>query len=81
MGVRWYWKNKLGAMGEYWTKASGVVIQNPQCIFFGCDVGIGKNTYFMPVVEHLGNKYSPKIRWYMDRNTKQFCRHTWHHYR
>lgn len=60
-GVRWYWKNKLGAMGEHWTKASGVVIQNPQCIFFGCDVGIGKNTYFMPVVEHLGNKYSPKI--------------------
>lgn len=48
-------------MGEHWTKASGVVIQNPQCIFFGCDVGIGKNTYFMPVVEHLGNKYSPKI--------------------
>lgn len=48
-------------MGEHWTKASGVVIQNPQCIFFGCNVGIGKNTYFMPVVEHLGNKYSPKI--------------------
>lgn len=43
-GGRWYWKNKLGAMGEHWTKASGVVIQNPQCIFFGCDVGIGKNT-------------------------------------
>lgn len=60
-GKRWYWKNKLGAMGEHWTKASGVVIQNPQCIFFGCDVGIGKNTYFMPIVEHLGNKYSPKI--------------------
>lgn len=35
-------ENKLGAMGEHWTKASGVVIQNPQCIFFGCDVGIGK---------------------------------------
>lgn len=48
-------------MGRNWVKGSDVTIQNPQCLFFGNDVGIGKNTYFVPVVKHQNNTYTPKI--------------------
>lgn len=48
MGVRWYWKKKLGAMGKHWNKEKYVTIQNSQCLFFGDNVGIGKYAYFMP---------------------------------
>ena len=48
VGVRWYWKKKLGAMGKHWNKGKYVTIQNPQCLFFGDNVGIGKYAYFMP---------------------------------
>ena len=34
VGVRWYWKKKLGAMGKHWNKGKYVTIQNPQCLFF-----------------------------------------------
>lgn len=61
MGVRWYWKNKLGAMGKHWCKGKHVTIQNPQCLFFGDNVGIGKYAYFMPCCKFLGTEYHPKI--------------------
>lgn len=60
-GVRRHWKNKLGAIGKHWYKGSNVLIQNPKCIYFGNNVGIGKNTCFIPCIEHLGNRYNPKI--------------------
>lgn len=60
-GARWYWKNKLGAMGKHWCKDKHVTIQNPQCLFFGDNVGIGKYTYFMPCCKFLDTEYHPKI--------------------
>lgn len=60
-GERRYWKNKLGAIGKHWHKGSNVLIQNPKCVYFGNNIGIGKNTCFIPCIEHLGNRYNPKI--------------------
>lgn len=61
VGVRWYWKKKLGAMGKHWNKGKYVTLQNPQCLFFGDNVGIGKYAYFMPCCKFLGTEYHPKI--------------------
>lgn len=60
-GAMIYWRKKLGGIGEKWNKGKHVTIQNPQCVFFGNNVGIGKYTYFLPRTEYEGEKYSPKI--------------------
>lgn len=35
--------------------------KNPQCLFFGDNVSIGKYAYFMPCCKFLGTEYHPKI--------------------
>ena len=39
----------------------GVTMNNPLCIYFGRNVGIGKNTYIGPIVEYAGIPYNSKI--------------------
>lgn len=48
-------------MGKHWNKGKYVIIQNPQCLFFGDNVGIGKYAYLMPCCEYLGKVFHPKI--------------------
>lgn len=60
-GARIYWKKKIGAIGENWTKGKSVTIQNPQCLYFGNNVGIGNYTYFLPCIKYGNKQYSPKI--------------------
>ena len=60
-GARIYWKKKIGSIGENWYKGEHVTMQNPHCLFFGNNVGIGKYTYFMPCCNFLGTEYHPKI--------------------
>lgn len=60
-GAKIYWKRKIGSIGDNWYKGEHVTMQNPQCLFFGNDVGIGKYSYFMPCCNFLGTEYQPKI--------------------
>ncbi len=60
-GVSWYWRNKLGKMGQGWNKGKNVILQNPQCLYFDNNIGIGDNTFFGPVTNYAGIKYDPVI--------------------
>lgn len=60
---RWvYWSRRFGSVK---TKINAdwksINIQNPDSLYFGKNVGIGKYTYFLPCKSHLGSKYNPQI--------------------
>lgn len=39
----------------------GVIMNNPHCIYIGKKVGIGADTFFLPITSHNGITYNPKI--------------------
>lgn len=52
---------KLGSCGRCISLCKNITLKNPHCLYFGNNIGIGKNTYFLPCTEYAGKKYSPKI--------------------
>lgn len=60
-GAKVYWKKKLGMVGENWYKGKNVTIHNPDCLYFGNNVGIGNYSYFLPCTKYLSQSYTPKI--------------------
>lgn len=56
-----YWSRKFGAMAGYIRMGKDITFQNPECLYFGNCIGIGKYAYFLPCAEYAGIKYSPKI--------------------
>lgn len=56
-----HYKKFLGGYDSNFSMESGIVMINPQCVFFGKNVGVGANTFFGPVTEYMGIAYNPKI--------------------
>jgi acetyltransferase-like isoleucine patch superfamily enzyme len=56
-----HYKKILGGYDSNFSVESGIVMINPQCVFFGKNVGVGANTFFGPVTEYMGIAYNPKI--------------------
>lgn len=56
-----YWSSKVGSYDGNFNINPHCEVQNPQCLHFGRNVGIGSDTFLGPVIEDHGNKYSPKI--------------------
>lgn len=52
---------KLGSCGRCISFSKSITFKNPHCLYLGNNIGIGKNTYFLPCEEYAGKKYSPKI--------------------
>lgn len=60
--IRYYLiKNKLGGNGHFVRIGKNVVINNPQCLYFGKNVGIGDNVFLNPIVRSLNVHYHPRI--------------------
>lgn len=60
--LRWKkWSRKLGSSKSLVRIGKDVTFQNPQCIHLGRNIGIGKNSYFLPVTCYAGMNYTPKI--------------------
>lgn len=60
--LRWmYWSRKFGSAKGFVRIGKDVTFQNPQCIHFGQKIGIGKNSYFLPLTSYAGKNYTPKI--------------------
>ena len=55
-----YYKKRLGG-GVNFSMGENIVMNNPQCVFLGDNVGVGANTYFGPVTSYMGVAYNPKI--------------------
>lgn len=55
------YKNRLGGYDKLFSIGENVVMNNPQCIYLGKNVGIGANSYFGPVTNYIGIAYNPKI--------------------
>lgn len=56
-----YYKKILGGYDSNFSIGPNIVMNNPQCVYFGKNVGVGANTYFGPVIEYMGVVYNPKI--------------------
>ena len=54
-------KNRFSSTAGFVRLGRNLIVENPQCISFGCGVGIGDNTYLGPVVSDNGNHYQPRI--------------------
>ena len=54
-------KRKLGKSEGYINIGQRVKFNNPQCIYIGKNVGIGADTFFLPVIHKNGINYNPKI--------------------
>ena len=52
---------KLGSHGKNFNISGGVILNNPQCIHLGENVGIGENAFFLPVTKNNGSRYEPCI--------------------
>lgn len=60
--LRYFVKKKhFGGAPSFVLLGKNLIINNPQCLFFGKEVGIGDNTYLGPVVKYNGTVYHPKI--------------------
>ena len=60
--IRWkYWFRKFGSAKGFVRIGKDVTFQNPECLHFGQNIGIGKNTYFLPLTSYAGKDYTPKI--------------------
>lgn len=54
-------RRKLGSYKSKVYISSKVTMKYPECIHFGCNVGIGKMTCFLPVKQYAGVRYNPQI--------------------
>lgn len=52
---------RLKFCGRNFRIGKDVTIQNPQCITIGNNVGIGKDSCFLPCIDYAGIKYNPEI--------------------
>lgn len=60
--LRWkYWSRKFGSTKGFVKIGKDVTIQHPECLHFGKNIGIGKNTYFLPLTSYADKNYTPKI--------------------
>lgn len=60
--IRWKkWSCKFGTTKGFVKIGKDVTIQHPECLHFGKNIGIGKNTYFLPLTSYAGKSYCPKI--------------------
>ncbi len=60
--IRWKkWSCKFGTTKGFVKIGKDVTIQHPECLHFGKNIGIGKNTYFLPLTSYAGKSYNPKI--------------------
>lgn len=57
----WLWKSKFGKTNGFINIGGNVTFQNPNSLFFGERISIGKHSYFLPCKEYAGISYSPKI--------------------
>ena len=56
-----HYKKILGGYDSNFSVEKGIVINNPQCVYFGKNIGIGENTFLGPVTEYMHIAYNPKI--------------------
>lgn len=56
-----YYRKKIGGYKSLFTLGGGIIMNNPHCIYFGKNVGVGANTFFGPVLNYMGIAYNPKI--------------------
>ena len=56
-----FYKKKLGGFDATFSIGENVEMTNPQCVFLGKNVSIGRNTYLGPVTSYAGVAYNPKI--------------------
>lgn len=54
-------RKHLGNIGLNLALGENIIINNPQCLYFGNNISIGKNTYFLPCTHYAGIEYHPKI--------------------
>lgn len=60
--LRWkYWSKKFGSTKGRVAIGKNVTFQNPQYLHFGKGIVIGKHSYFLPLDNFAGKKYSPKV--------------------
>lgn len=60
--IRWrYWSKKFGSAKGYVNMGKDITIQNPDTLYFGENVRIGKYSYFLPLKSFAGVNYNPKI--------------------
>lgn len=52
---------RFKSCGRNFNTGKDIIIQNPQCITIGNNVGIGKEAGFYPCVHYAGIKYNPEI--------------------
>lgn len=57
-----FWSNRFGHVKGYVSIGEDVTFQNPKSLHFGCNIGIGKSTYFLPCTQYGGVKYNPTIK-------------------
>lgn len=58
---RLYWSLRLGKVEEGWYKGRNVILNHPECLYFGRNVSINRYSCFMPCLEYASVKYTPKI--------------------
>lgn len=56
-----FYKRKIGGYDSNFYMEKGIEMLNPQCIYFGKNVGVGAGTFFGPVINYAGVTYNPKI--------------------
>ena len=56
-----FWKGKFGKTDGFVHIGKHVTFQNPQSLYFGKGISIGKYAYFLPCTKYAGVSYNPKI--------------------
>lgn len=60
--IRWrYWSKRFGSYKGRIKIESHVTFQNPNTLYFGKGVTIGKYSYFLPLKKFAGKTYHPRI--------------------
>lgn len=57
----YYYRGKVGSHNGAFNILGGVIMNNPQCVHLGENVGIGEKTYIGPVISYAGIDYQPSI--------------------
>lgn len=61
--IKWIiYSSRFGASLGPMSIGNHVTMEHPECLFFGKNVAIGKYSYFLPVTEYAGIKYTPTIK-------------------
>lgn len=62
-GLRWIrWSYRFGSAKGFVHIGKNVTFKNPDTIHFGKGVGIGNNSYFLPLKSYAGIEYNPIIK-------------------